>query len=53
MQSGCKQGHLIRLLQYSNLLQSQVTSNLKQVNLRSVEFAKYKLERCAKILLKV
>jgi hypothetical protein len=53
MQSGCKQGHLIRLLQYSNLLQSQITSNMKQVNLRSVEFAKYKLERCAKILLKV
>jgi len=26
---------------------------MKQVNLRSVEFAKYKLERCAKILLKV
>lgn len=29
MQSGCKQGHLIRLLQYSNLLQSQITSNMK------------------------
>jgi len=53
MQSGCKQGHLIRLLEYSNLLQSQITSNMKQVNLRSVEFAKFKLERCAKILLKV
>jgi len=26
---------------------------MKQVNLKSVEFAKYKLERCAKILLKV
>ena len=26
---------------------------MKQVNLQSVEFAKYKLERCAKILLKV
>jgi hypothetical protein len=26
---------------------------MTQVNLRSVEFAKYKLERCAKILLKV
>lgn len=29
MQSGCKQGHLIRLLQYSHLLQAQITSNLK------------------------
>ena len=26
---------------------------MKKVNLKSVEFAKYKLERCAKILLKI
>jgi tetratricopeptide (TPR) repeat protein len=53
VQSGCNQAHLIKLLRFSNILQSQITSNMKQVNLRSVEFAKYKLERCAKILLKV
>lgn len=35
------------------MLQSQITSNMRQVNLRSVEFAKFKLERCAKILLVV
>ena len=53
LQSGCNQAHLIKLLGFSNMLQSQITSNMKQVNLKSVEFAKYKLERCAKILLKV
>lgn len=52
-QVGCNQSHLIRLLQYAHTLQSQITSNMRQVNLRSVEFAQFKLERCAKILLEV
>lgn len=53
LQTGCNQSHLVRLLTFSKILQAQITSNMRQVTLQSVEFAKFKLERCAKILLKV
>ena len=50
---GYNQEHLIKLLNYSNILQSQIIDTMKEVSLKTVEFTKTKLEKCAKILLKI
>lgn len=34
-------------------MQSEITAGLRQVTVRTVDFAKVKLERCAKILLQI
>ena len=51
--TGCNQYHLIKLINYANILQSQITDNMKEVTMKTVEFTKTKLEKCANILLKV
>ena len=50
--SGFKQSHLIKLLKYAKLLQEDFSQAING-DIKSVEFLKSKLERNAKILLRV
>ena len=50
---GCKQMPLERLITFAVALQSQVGVDLRTLNSESIEFAKLKLEKSAKILLKI
>jgi hypothetical protein len=50
---GCKQVHLERLTKFAVALQGQVGDDLKNLSSESIEFARLKLEKSAKILLKI
>jgi len=49
---GYKQDHLVKLLKYARLLQ-QETEKAVSADLNAIEFVKAKLERNAKVLLRV
>ena len=50
--SGYKQDHLIKLIKYCQILQSEFGKPV-EADLKQIELIKQKLERCARILLRV